>query len=506
MGVCDVPVISNVCDVAGEAAATLVSAPFEWLAAAMGEAAGWLFQAVWSVFDTTTLVDVARPEYVKVYNLIFGIGATLMLLFFLLQLITGLIRRDPGALSRAALGLARSVLGSFLVIALVGLALQITDQLSTGIIQAAGETTASMGDKIAVLVAGLGGLTMASPGVGAILIIFLAGLAIASAAIVWLSLLIRKALLLVAVVLAPLAFSGSSWDAAKGWISKWAMFVLALILSKLVLVVIFLVAVTQVSAPISTDLASVSDPLAGIVLMALAGFSPYMVYRFLSFVGVDLYNQMGAEQDAKSALNRPLPIPATGSGDGPKKILDGATGNSGSGDGGSSGGSSSAAPAPSAPSSGGQQAASGGTASGGAGVSGGAGASSSAGASGGAGSAGASGGAAAGGAAVAAPVAGAVIVAKEAATAGPKAAGKLVGQAEQTADAANQTGSTPPLNTPPPNTPTRTPSAAPSSPAPASAPAPSAPSPSSSSGSSAPRGSEPPPPTPPVPRTPPSKE
>jgi hypothetical protein len=488
MGVCDVPVISNVCQVAGEAAATLVSAPFEWLAAAMGEAASWLFQAVWSVFDTTTLVDVTRPEYVKVYNLIFGIGATLMLLFFLLQLITGLIRRDPGALTHAALGLARSVLGSFLVITLVGLALQTTDQLSTGIIQAAGETTASMGDKIAALVAGLGGLTMASPGVGAILIIFLAGLAIASAAIVWLSLLIRKALLLVAVVLAPLAFSGSSWDAAKGWISKWAMFVLALILSKLVLVVIFLVAVTQVSAPISTDLASVSDPLAGIVLMALAGFSPYMVYRFLSFVGVDLYNQMGAEQDAKTALNRPLPIPATGSGDGPKKILDGAS-NNGNGDGGTS--SPSAAPAPSAPSSGGQQAAS----SGGAGASSGAASSSGAGGAAASGSgAGASSGAAAGGAAVAAPVAGAVIVAKEAATAGPKAAGKLAGQAEQTADAANQSASTPPSSSPPSNAPTRTPSA------------PSAPPPSSSGGPSAPRGSEPPPPTPPVPRTPPSKE
>jgi hypothetical protein len=485
MGVCDVPVISNVCQVAGEAAATLVSAPFEWLAHAMGEAASWLFTAVWTVFDTTTLLDVTRPEYVKVYNLIFGIGATLMLLFFLLQLITGLIRRDPGALSRAALGLARSVLGSFLVITLVGLALQITDQLSTGIIQAAGETTKSMGDKIAALVAGLGGLTMASPGVGAILIIFLAGLAIASAAIVWLSLLIRKALLLVAVVLAPLAFSGSSWDATKGWIGKWAMFVLALILSKLVLVVIFLVAVTQVSAPISTDLATVSDPLAGIVLMALAGFSPYMVYRFLSFVGVDLYNQMGAEQDTKTALNRPLPIPTSGSGEGPKKILDGSTGNSSSGDG---GGTSSPPVAPSAPSSSGGQAAATGGGSASSGASSGAAASGS--------GTGASGGAAAGGAAVAAPVAGAVIVAKEAATAGPTAAGKLAEQAEQTADAANRSASTPP-----PNAPTRTPSAAPS----ASPSAPSAP-PPSSSGSSASRGSEPPPPTPPVPRTPPSKE
>ena len=322
MGVCDIPVISTVCDVAGEAAATLISAPFDWLASAMGEAAGWLFEAVWTVFDSTTLVDVTSGEYVGVYNLIFGIAVFVMLLFFCLQLITGMIRREPAALSRAALGLAKSVLGSFVVITLTALLLEIVDQLSVGIIQAAGETTATMGDKIALLVAGLTALNVGAPGVGAILTIFLAALAIAAAAIVWLSLLIRKALLLVAVVLAPFAFSGASWDATRGWISKWAMFVVALVLSKLVLVVILLVAVTQVSAPIDADLSNIADPLAGVVLMALAGFAPYMTYRFLSFIGFDLYNSMGTEQDAKSALNRPLPTPGKPQGGDPKKVLD----------------------------------------------------------------------------------------------------------------------------------------------------------------------------------------
>ena len=87
----------------------------------MGEAAGWLFEAVWTVFDSTTMVDVTGGEYVGVYNLIFGIAVFVMLLFFCLQLITGMIRREPAALSRAALGLAKSVLGSFVVITLVAL-------------------------------------------------------------------------------------------------------------------------------------------------------------------------------------------------------------------------------------------------------------------------------------------------------------------------------------------------------------------------------------------------
>ena len=334
MGVCDIPLVSTVCDTAGEAAASLVSAPFDWLAGAMGAAAGWLFEAVWAVFDTTTLVDVTSPEYVSVYNILFGIAVFVMLIFFCLQLITGLIRRDPTALSRAALGLAKSVLGSFVVITLTALLLEIVDQLCIGIIQAAGETTESMGDKIALLAAGLVGINIAAPGVGAIITIFLAGLAIAAAAIVWLSLLVRKALLLVAIVFAPLAFSGASWDASRGWISKWAMFVIALICSKLVLVVMFLVAITQVSAPIDGDLASVADPIAGIVLMAMAAFAPYLTYKFIAFVGFDMYHAIGSEQDAKNALNSPVPVPSKPGGNGggePKKVLDDNDGGGGGG-------------------------------------------------------------------------------------------------------------------------------------------------------------------------------
>ncbi|HIZ36712.1 conjugal transfer protein TrbL [Nesterenkonia sp. HG001] len=450
MGVCDIPLVSTVCDTAGEAAASLVSAPFDWLAGAMGAAAGWLFEAVWSVFDTTTLVDVTSDEYVAVYNILFGIAVFVMLLFFCLQLITGLIRRDPTALSRAALGLAKSVLGSFVVITLTALLLEIVDQLCIGIIQAAGETTESMGDKITLLAAGLVGINIAAPGVGAIITIFLAGLAISAAAIVWLSLLVRKALLLVAIVLAPLAFSGASWDATKGWISKWAMFVIALIVSKLVLVVMFLVAITQVSAPIDGDLSSVADPIAGIVLMAMAAFAPYMTYKFLNFVGFDMYHAIGSEQDAKSALNRPVPTPSKPQGGAePKKVLD----DSGGGKGDNGGGGGKKPPEPKNP----KPQASSGTA-GSAGAGGGKAAASS-----GAG-AGASGGAGAGAGAGAAAVV-AAKVAKDAATAGPKAGTALGNQGEAAADSAGQTGSTPPpsAQAPPPSTPApKTPTGGPS--------------------------------------------
>jgi hypothetical protein len=420
MGVCDVPVISSVCDAVGEGAATLISAPFDWLASAMGSAAGWVFEQVWTVFDTTTLVDVTASGYTQVYSLIFGIACFVMLIFFCFQLITGLARHEAGALKRAVTGLAKSVLGSFVALTLTGLLLEATDQLCVGIVQATGQTMEDMGGRRALLAGGLAGINLAAPGAGAIITIFLAGLAISSALIVWFSLLIRKALLLVSIVLAPFALAGQSWDATKGWFGKWASFVIAMILSKLVLVITLLVAVTQTASPLAPDLASISEPIAGVVLMMIAAFAPYMTYKLIAFMGSDMYHLMSAEQEAKSAMNRPLPVRASMGN--PSKVLDSGSGDSGS------------TPPPAAPAGGSTTNVTATSSSGGA--SGGSAAGGAAAAGAGAGSAGAgagaSGGAAGGGAAAAAgPAAAAIIgaqVVKGAATAGP-AAGGYVGDA-----------------------------------------------------------------------------
>ena len=193
MSVCDVPVIHEVCNAAGDAAGAVVTAPFDWLAQGMGGAAEWMFTSVWKVIDTTTVVDVTSGEYTKVYNIMFGVGVFVMLGFFMIQVIGGMIRREPAALSRAALGLAKSILGSFVALALLATALEITDQLCIGILNAAGTNMNEMGDKVAVLAAGLGAINLSAPGAGAILTIFLASLAIIGAMVVWISLLIRKA-------------------------------------------------------------------------------------------------------------------------------------------------------------------------------------------------------------------------------------------------------------------------------------------------------------------------
>jgi type IV secretion system protein TrbL len=423
--VCDIPVISGVCDVAGEAAGSLVSAPFDYLAQSMGNAAGWMFESVWRVFDSTTMVDVTSSQYTKVYNILFGVAVFVMLGFFILQVIGGMIRREPAALSRAALGMAKSVLGSFVALTLLATALELTDQLCVGIVKAAGTNMEEMGDRIMLLVAGLGAISLAAPGAGAIVTIFIAGLAVGGAVIVWISLLVRKALLLIAIVFAPIALAGASWDYTRGWIGRWAGFVLALILSKVVLVVIFLLATAQVSAPIDSDLASASEPIAGVVLMLMAAFAPYLTYKAISFMGFDMHHAMSAEQETKSAMNRPMPIPLNRqSGSTPRKVLGGGP-QGGSTTKGGGGPSPAPAAAPGSPRGG-----SGGGAGGGAGsVTGGG---SGAGGSTGALSSGRTGGASGGG------VAAGVAVAKQSFSAGVSTGRSVGTAASQQIDAADQ--------------------------------------------------------------------
>ncbi|MCR1785916.1 type IV secretion system protein [Nocardioides carbamazepini] len=419
--VCEVPVISGVCDKAGDAAASLVTAPFDWLATAMGGAAQWMFESVWDVFDATTYVDVTSGEFTKVYSILFGVAVFVMLGFFMLQVIGAMIRREPAALGRAALGLAKSILGSFVALTLLATALEITDQLCIAIVNAAGTDMDQMGERIALLTAGLTTINVTAPGAGAVITIFIASMAIGAAALVWISLLIRKALLLIAIVFAPIALAGVSWDHTRGWVSRWAGVVLALILSKVAVVVIFLLATAQVSAPIDTDLRSASEPLSGVVLMLIAGFAPYIAYKALSFMGFDTYHAMSAEQEAKSSLNRPVPIPLSHrNGIEPPKILNGSDGRTG---GGLSGTDQGAVP----PASGDQTQAAPplGTSSG---AAAGSGSSAAAGAAGGA-------------------IAGGVVVAKQAAAAGPQVGGLLATASDNQTEVANSSPvSTPPLH------------------------------------------------------------
>ena len=135
------PSSPTVCDVAGEATATLVSAPFDWLAQAMAASRRVALRSGLERCLTPPPSSTSSdPGYIGVYNVLFGVAVFMMLIFFCLQLITGLIRRDPTALiprrPRTRQSRPRIIRRHHASLALL---LEITDQLTIGIVQATGE-------------------------------------------------------------------------------------------------------------------------------------------------------------------------------------------------------------------------------------------------------------------------------------------------------------------------------------------------------------------------------
>jgi hypothetical protein len=105
--------------------------------------------------------------------------------------------------------------------------------------------------------------------------------------LVWAVLIIRKALIIVAAVFAPVAFGGAPADATRSWVRKWVEFTVAMVFSKLVVVLIFVIALSLLTQS-GGGWHGLSNLMTGLLLLMLASFSPWMVFKLVHFVGGDI--------------------------------------------------------------------------------------------------------------------------------------------------------------------------------------------------------------------------
>lgn len=356
---------------------------FGAIATDFAKAADSVTNWMWGQMSSATAVHLGGQGFDLDLAIVATIALTVAVGLFLVQIITSVLRRDAHGLGRAGKGLLVAFLGGGAAIAVTNLLLQATDALSAGVVHAAmGTTLSGMGGK---LLAANAILAMQNPSV-----MLLAAVAtIVAVMIVWFALMVRKVLIVVSAVFAPLAFAGSLADISVSWVRKWIEIMVALIASKLILVIIFIVGwgvlLSHVGQSGTGVGQSITQMVSGILILGVAGLAPWMALKLVHFSG-DHFHQLHAMSGAAAggasvAVSAPQKAASIGSS---ASRLAGA-GTSGSG--------------------------------GGTGVGGGA----------GAGAAGGAGGAVAGGAAVAAPVA--------AAAAGARVANGALGQVATGAEA-----------------------------------------------------------------------
>ena len=248
-----------------------------------GQAADSAINWLWVQVGSATAVSLSGTAFETDLAMVATIAAVVAVGLFVVQVGLSALRRDPGGLARALKGMVVAFVGGGVAVAIVSLLLTATDDLSTGVVQVAtGGSVQQMGE--ALLATGTISSASANPAVTVVLAVA----ALAAVMLVWAALMVRKALIVVTAVFAPLAFAGSLADITVGWTRRWVETTLALVASKLLLVLVFMVGLGLFSGMGQAGGGAgqgVTQVLTGLLVLALAGFTPWVALRLVHFVG-----------------------------------------------------------------------------------------------------------------------------------------------------------------------------------------------------------------------------
>ncbi|WP_051816609.1 hypothetical protein [Kitasatospora sp. NRRL B-11411] len=305
MGFCDIPLVGSVCDVTpGGIADSITGSIGNWIARSCGDLAQSAANLASQAVDSTTSVDLGASWFRENYAIILPIGLIAIVATFCLQLVRAAWRRDGQALSQAVTGTISGVLFSFVAVAGTGVALSVVDALSNGLFKVANTSTSDAVTRLIKvgLIAGTSQLGWAVPALVAL------G-CVVGAVMYWGTMVLRKVAILVLVTLAVFAGAGGGWEPAARWRRAWIEATAALVFSKLIMTVVFLIGVSAIGNTNSTDgLAALSDILAGIVVMVLVLLCPMMTYKFIHWASdgtsADLHRTVNAGMQTAAGAAR----------------------------------------------------------------------------------------------------------------------------------------------------------------------------------------------------------
>ncbi|WP_441247378.1 SCO6881 family protein [Kitasatospora sp. McL0602] len=280
MGVCDLPLMSTVCDAvdfANNPAGAVTDGIGAWIAKSAGELAASAADLAAKAVNETTAIDLNASWFRSNYELLLPIGLALTIGFFCIQLMFAAWRRDERALAQAAIGTMSGVLFSFCAVSFTAVAITVVDALSNGLFQAANTSVADAIRRV-IKVNELGPMYGLGWGVPSLVAL---GCAI-GAFMYWGVMVARKVGVLIMVALAVFAGSGGGWEVAKRWRRGWTEATATLVVSKMLMTVVFLIGVSAMGKSDAKDgMSALSDAMAGLVVMILVLLCPYATYKFI---------------------------------------------------------------------------------------------------------------------------------------------------------------------------------------------------------------------------------
>ncbi len=292
----------------GHLGSSVTNSVFSSVATAFANTADSAINWLWSQMTSATSISFGGASFELDLGIVSAIAAVVCVGLFTIQLAASALRRDGTGVGRALRGLVVATLGCAITLASLDLLLAAVDQLCTGVVSmATGDSISTLGSKIIdpAMFTGL----VAGP--GAILILSL--VAIVAVAVVWFALVVRKMLIIITAIFAPLAFVGGVADVSRGWVRKWIEAMLALVFSKLILILIFIIGLGVLggmgSPQNAVGLSRITGDITGLLILLVAGLSPWMALKLVHFTGEHMAMVAGSATHATSGVSRVVAAP-----------------------------------------------------------------------------------------------------------------------------------------------------------------------------------------------------
>ncbi|MFF4651873.1 hypothetical protein [Streptomyces sp. NPDC001380] len=272
-----------------------VTDPLGSLAKGCAEAAAWVIRRLSAAIDGTTEVDFTNAAFLRQYAVVFAASTILTLVLWLLAVAKRAVRGAPlqQAFSEAVGFLWLTVLASAFTPLILYTVVTATDGVTKAIaLGTKSDTGTYLGGFADTLEKGdLGG--------GPLILIIVSLVAVLAAAVLWLELLIRAAMLYVGALLGTAVYAGLVDRQLWQHVRRWAGLMVAVDLAKPVIVIVL-----GLAGAIATD-AGASDAfarvLSGLAILFLSIFASTAIYRFVPGFGDDMIAMRRARAGAVSA-------------------------------------------------------------------------------------------------------------------------------------------------------------------------------------------------------------
>jgi hypothetical protein len=255
----------------------IANAIFQAAAALFGKGAAALVGALLGFVKTTSDPVFSGGWWssagMAVFERVLAVSGSLLALAFMCAIVSALVSGDHTLLSKAAIRLPIAVLEMALLVGVTAALVAASDQISAEIARGASHGLSTfVSFELASAIAGTGVVGLVS-----------GGLVILAALGIWAELLVRSALIYLAVLAGPLIFAASVHPAARGLRRRYLEGGLALICSKIVVAL----ALTTGSAMLSglshsSSFAEATGALLeALAVLLVACFAPFVLLRLL---------------------------------------------------------------------------------------------------------------------------------------------------------------------------------------------------------------------------------